>query len=343
LRERIGDQRGEAISRVKLASFYTREGEPYRAAPCFEAALSLARKIEDRSVQADALLGLGRLSFSQGDLAGALQHLQQALELAEALGLKRQLSEVHLAVAETCEAREDTRGALRHFKAYHGLMRQLTDEGIAKHVKRLTLQLELERARKDAEIERLRSVELQQANAQLEARDRENARLLEELRRQANEDALTGLPNRRSFSVALEKAHAHATRYARPLAVALADIDNFKRINDRYSHTVGDAVLKTLAGILAGAIREGDVVARIGGEEFAFVFPETARGEGLAVCERVRRGVAEYDWPSLHPDLQVTLSIGLAWDASVANAEKMLALADARLYHAKRSGKNRIG
>lgn len=125
--------------------------------------------------------------------------------------------------------------------------------------------------------------------------------------------------------------------------MALADIDDFKAINDRFSHAVGDAVLKTVAQILTGALGEGDVVARIGGEEFAFVFPETVDEEGRTVCERVRKGVAEHDWRRLCPDLRVTVSVGLAWDTGVANAERMLAQADVRLYDAKHSGKNRVG
>lgn len=341
VRKAIGDRRGEAHSLGKFATFYVREGLPQEAQTHFEEALACAREVEDRFVQANALLGLGRLAAEQDKPDAAREHLRGALELADDLGLKRQLSEVHLALSESYEAGWDTGRALEHFKQHHALVRQLTDERVAKHTRHLTLQLELEHARKDAEIERLRSVELARANAALEARDQENARLVSELRDLAHKDALTGLPNRRSFTETLASSFIQASRYGRPLSVALADIDDFKRINDRFSHAVGDEVLRVVAGILMSAIREGDVVARIGGEEFAFIFPEAARDEGLAVCERVRQAVAGYDWERVHPSLQVNVSVGLSHDTGVGNFERMLAQADARLYEAKRAGKNK--
>lgn len=125
--------------------------------------------------------------------------------------------------------------------------------------------------------------------------------------------------------------------------VALADIDDFKRINDRFSHAVGDEVLKTIAAPFRGALRDGDLAARVGGEEFAFIFPEADERGARAVCERLREEVAGHDWHALHPGLRVTLSVGLACDAGVENAERLLARGDARLYAAKCAGKNRVG
>lgn len=342
VRTAIADKRGQATSHVKLAGFYAQLENVGEAEWHFGAAQTLAGEIEERALQAEALAGLGRLYLGNAP-ERALAYLLQSLTLATDLGLKRLLAEAHRALSETYEALLKPEPALTHFKKFHELVRQLTDERVAKHTARLTLQLELERAQKDAEIERLRLVELAQANARLKAKNLENARLLEELQRQAHEDPLTGLANRRSFSTSLAQSFEYATRHARPLAVAIADIDDFKKINDRFSHAAGDAVLKTVAAIFRRSIRGGDVVARMGGEEFAFVFPEADETEGVDVCERIRESVANYDWRSLHAELYVTLSIGLAWDVRVHNAEKMLAQADAQLYRAKRLGKNRIG
>ncbi len=342
LQKQVEDIKGQASTQRQLANTYAMMVERVRALDYFEQSLALARQIEHRYTEAEVLNDLGTFYTESGQPQEAKRHLHNALELAQTMSLTKLVRDCSEALYRLYKAEGDVDRALVHLEQVYAASQKLTDEVSARRTQRLLAQFELERARQETEIERLRNVELAQANAQLEAKEQENDQLLAELRQQAYSDALTGLPNRRSFSESLEKSFVQATRYGRPLAVALADIDDFKRVNDRFSHAVGDAVLKIVATILAGAIREGDLLARVGGEEFAFVFPETVEEDALIVCERVCRSVAEYDWQLLDPKLQVTLSVGLTWDTGVANAEKMMAGADGRLYHAKRSGKNRV-
>ena len=213
----------------------------------------------------------------------------------------------------------------------------------------MRVRFETEQAERERELLTLKNDELAAANRDLErltaslrAADEEKTALLVRLEKHAHEDALTGLANRRHFDTRLVQEFRRANRSQRPLSVALCDLDDFKEINDRFSHTAGDVVLRTLATLFTASLRDGDVVARIGGEEFALILPETAGPEARAICERLRHDIEAYPWHQLYSALQVTVSVGLTDDTTVANAAAMLAVADTRLYKAKRRGKNQV-
>ena len=146
-------------------------------------------------------------------------------------------------------------------------------------------------------------------NTEAWARTQAHAEALAQL---AHRDALTRLYNRRYLNRALREEVSRARRYAHPLSVALCDVDEFKRVNDRFSHGVGDRVLQEVARILECSVRGVDTVARYGGEEFVFIFPETDAAQARTACEKIRQEVARYPWAQLHPDLRVTVSIGVA-------------------------------
>ncbi|WP_269530992.1 diguanylate cyclase [Chitinimonas sp. BJYL2] len=159
----------------------------------------------------------------------------------------------------------------------------------------------------------------------------------------ANHDALTGLPNRRTLIPEVEHEIERAHRSGRGFALALIDIDHFKQINDKHGHPRGDAVLVALARHLQASLRNIDIAARIGGEEFAILFPETARDDALRALERIREALAAQDIEAGGQILRITISAGLAhWDEQTAggNAETLLEQADQRLYAAKRAGRN---
>ena len=156
---------------------------------------------------------------------------------------------------------------------------------------------------------------------------------------QAWTDPLTKLPNRLRFLEALRVELKRAARHRRPLTVAMADLDGFKRYNDTLGHLAGDALLQRLAMLLQPLLRPAEVLARYGGDEFVLCLPETDAAGAAAMAERLRKMVAEFPFP--HPP--ITLSIGLAtFPKDGQRAEELLAHADRRLYDAKRCGRNRV-
>jgi diguanylate cyclase (GGDEF)-like protein len=164
----------------------------------------------------------------------------------------------------------------------------------------------------------------------------------EQLRELSIRDALTQLYNRRHYDEQALSLYNQAVRHRRPLALAICDIDHFKRINDKFSHATGDQVLRQVADLLRGHMRQSDLAARYGGEEFVLAFPETAGVQAAALCDKLRSVIEAYDWTAIHPDLQVTMSTGVCDDMSQRSAEAMLQKADVQLYRAKESGRNRV-
>jgi diguanylate cyclase (GGDEF)-like protein len=158
----------------------------------------------------------------------------------------------------------------------------------------------------------------------------------------ADTDPLTGLYNRRYMARRL------AELAGEPLTLALVDLDHFKSVNDRFGHEAGDAVLEEFAGILRAHVRqiggEGSFVARIGGEEFLVVLPGFDAEPAAGCCEQLRAKVADWEWPLVGRELTLTVSVGLAVQRGDVRCEPsaLLSRADAKLYDAKRAGRNRV-
>jgi diguanylate cyclase (GGDEF)-like protein len=171
----------------------------------------------------------------------------------------------------------------------------------------------------------------------------ENARLHAIVQQQAMTDELTGLVNRRRFLEAVQSEIVRAQRLGGPLSVVLADLDDFKLINDRFGHHAGDEVLQAFADVIRGHGRDVDVAARLGGEEFALLLPETALSGAAAGAERLCRSLAQLRiWLGEGLEVSVTASFGVAQLADDQSWGELLRAADAALYQAKKEGKNRV-
>jgi diguanylate cyclase (GGDEF)-like protein len=169
----------------------------------------------------------------------------------------------------------------------------------------------------------------------------ENARLHQIVERQALVDGLTGIANRRHCEDALSAEIARADRLVIPLTLVLADLDDFKLINDRHGHAVGDDVLREFASVLRSTVRESDLAGRWGGEEFLVLLTGTEADGALHLAERVRRALGERSF--LGKDgrpFSVTCSFGVAQHSAGGDERELFANADRALYRAKRRGKN---
>jgi diguanylate cyclase (GGDEF)-like protein len=184
------------------------------------------------------------------------------------------------------------------------------------------------------------SVELAEAHEALQQSHEQISRQAKQLKELSIRDGLTGLYNRRHFDEQATRLFAEADRYNQPLSVMIGDIDFFKRINDNFSHATGDEVLRRVAQLLKANTRESDILARYGGEEFVIAFPQTSLEDAAALCEKLRGIIEEYSWREVHPDLRVTMSMGLSDELWPGSFEKMLAAADEKLYEAKTGGRN---
>lgn len=169
-------------------------------------------------------------------------------------------------------------------------------------------------------------------------------RLAAELERQANTDPLTGLFNRRFLLERLKEEAARVRRYHRRLCLMLIDLDNFKKVNDRFGHLTGDDVLTRSAAEIRRTIRVADIAARYGGEEFCVLLPETGLSKARALAERLRRRLESHAHRSHDGQaLQVTCSIGVAaCDEAGEGVTGLLKRADDALYAAKSAGRNRV-
>ncbi len=172
---------------------------------------------------------------------------------------------------------------------------------------------------------------------------RELTSAYEMLRREADTDPLTELSNRRPFLRALEKEFARAKRFRHPMSVAMLDVDHFKSVNDTYGHDAGDQVLRAISAILVSEFRTIEFIGRLGGEEFAVIFPETDTDGAHAACVRVLVKVQSTLTPVDGARIGVTASIGIAEvTAQARDGATVLKWADERLYEAKRRGRNRV-
>jgi len=259
---------------------------------------------------------LPRHDPADGD-AAALRYLQQACTRAEALGGVAERVALLIELAAAQERVGDLAGALASERAARLAAHTLERQRLANRMLSAELRHEADMQRREADAQR----------------------------RLANTDMLTGVANRRHFMARAAVELKRAARAGRPLALLMADIDHFKRVNDRLGHAAGDQVIAAVAQTLAGQQRAGDLLGRLGGEEFALMLPDTNLAEAQQVAERLRSAVAALglDWEG--QPVPVTMSFGCSDGAGGGSEAALAALmqrADQALYEAKGAGRNRV-
>ncbi len=181
--------------------------------------------------------------------------------------------------------------------------------------------------------------EVRERTAELEEKNRELARLNQELERRATTDALTGAYNRMKFNMALETEIKRSKRYERPMSIAMFDIDFFKNINDTFGHHAGDCVLRELVNVVSSHIRDCDILARWGGEEFVILFPETPLEACQMISEKLREQIETTCFDCIG---SLTCSFGITEFSHQDDQETLNKRIDDALYEAKRKGRNLV-
>jgi diguanylate cyclase (GGDEF)-like protein len=291
-------------------------------------------------VKVNALAAEGRLddAIETGlrglDLLGDRVPSVRALLLrsvACALRMSGRLDDAYTALDESARLERD---AFRELTA-----RQLALQRTSLEARAVRHEAEL-LAAKNTELEQL-VTQLGSAHEELEKRMKQLERLRDRLREQADRDWLTGLRNRRFLARQFGRIASAAVAAGKPLSLAVVDIDQFKSVNDRFGHEVGDSVLRAVADVLAATVRSSDVVVRSGGEEFLIVMPEADTGQAAACCERLRAELESRRWDQLGGrGFTLTLSAGVASTEEELDPNRLLSVADTRLYEAKARGRN---
>jgi diguanylate cyclase (GGDEF)-like protein len=164
-------------------------------------------------------------------------------------------------------------------------------------------------------------------------------RVLDDQRRLAHLDPLTGVANSRSFEAMAERRLEGSLEAGIPVSLGYLDVDDFKRLNDEFGHSIGDRVLRVVADIIASGLRDKDFVARLGGDEFGVLLPDTTPEDAAAIMDRLRirihEAMASYGWST-------TVSIGVAGSLPGGGLDELVARADHLMYEAKRNGKDRV-
>lgn len=345
----VGDRQNEASSLNDIGNVYQELGDYQKAVSYYTQSLQIAQEVGIKYYETKALINLGATLIKLNNPQEAVKHLKQAIVISEEIKSNDLIYRAHESLSNAYELMGDLAQSLAHHKEFHRSREQVFSEDSANKVKSIVIQSEVEKSQREAEIYRLKNVELARAYEDLHTVNEEKSELVAQLRQQADaldkqtkEDSLTGLHNRRYLDDQITQEFSRARRFKRDLTVVMADIDSFKSINDKFSHQTGDDVIKIVAKILRDSCRMIDVVARFGGEEFVLLLIETPVHKARLLCEKIRTAIEKYDWTAIDPELRVTISMGLTDDLALADPQAMLSDADSKLYEAKRAGRNQI-
>ncbi|MGO4135989.1 diguanylate cyclase [Rhizobium brockwellii] len=252
----------------------------------------------------------------EGRIAEAREYCEQAVQLTADIGTADLKHLCTKALSEIHEAMGNFEKALQLHKRFFREVQQFEGEKVKCRARVAEIFYEAEKLRQLAEMTR---------------------RMAERSKQDALTDPLTGVANRRWMEQDFDGLIASGTRFA----VVFADLDHFKAVNDKYSHAVGDEVIKAFANMVSTCFRANDLVARIGGEEFVVLVRDAQEHNLSLIGDKLLRCTRSYEWTRIAPGLKITTSIGLACSKEVEGRDALLALADARLYRAKTTGRDR--
>ncbi|MEO6929834.1 MAG: diguanylate cyclase [Casimicrobiaceae bacterium] len=299
-----------------------------------EGQLAASRAKGSRVSEESVLRFRGTAYLEQGRFADAIESLLGSCRIAEDMKFPEREADAHEMLATAYEGSGDFARSLAHLRKFHAQQARVVNDANQRRARAVALQFQAERFKADAAEARLRAHDLETSN-------RELLRETERLSAEMLIDPLTGLFNRRHFEIVLRPDLARRDASV-TFSVAIVDIDYFKRVNDRYSHQVGDEVLRHVGAIFRRECRQGEFAVRYGGEEFALVFPNAGLVDARAACDRLRASIERHEWSIVTVGLALTVSAGVAESGEAETFDSLLSIADQRLYAAKAQGRNRV-
>ena len=264
----------------------------------------------------DALVrwALAELAWLQKDWAGTEAALQEMKMCALAVEHERMACLAHLLLVQVFELQGKTDMAQLESRSLRAREHRMATESMSSR----------------------EAVVMWQLGARQSERHLEQALVASrQFERWSFEDALTGIANRRSFERALAERLPVFVASGRPLTVAMVDLDQFKSVNDVYTHQVGDRVLKTVASVLASSVRENDLAARLAGDEFVVLFADADETVAAEICARISEAIDGFDWHSIAPGLHISVSIGVSQAVSGDTVESLVHRSDKSMYTVK--------
>lgn len=305
--EEAGEQRGLGMTFHNAAAVNEGVGDRERVVEQLETAIAYYDDAGYPHGACESRTRLARNLMEAGEDDRALELLARAHEDAERLALPHECATAAETLAELHERRGEAQQALRWMRRLRAVERNIFDRESEQRLRSLQVRYQLEQAQRDSIT-----------------------------------DVLTGLLNRRGLDQGLTEAVERSRDQQDELALLLFDLDDFKQVNDRFSHTVGDEVLRVVGRILRESTRPTDLCARFGGEEFVVALPGCDLEQARKTADELRQRIAGQDWSRIAPELVVTTSAGAAVRTGVADARDLVDAADRALYDAKHAGKDRV-
>lgn len=358
----LSDQQGVAFADLSLCRAHLERGELDIAHDLCRSALQTFTTSQSIDMVKSTQVQQARLDLAQKHVEHARATLEAVLDHGGSDISAHELLEVYALRAQVNASLQDYAQAYRDLSTYVERYRTANDAERGRQITALSAQLESDRVvERNAALQHALALSNERSSAQaLQLRWTRiatvvgagiigllsylliiNRRYRRLLVRQANQDALTGLPNRRCTTERLA-GHLHeAAASDQPLTIALLDFDHFKQINDRYGHACGDFVLREFARLSRTVLRSDDTLGRWGGEEFLLILPNCRLDDAYRGVERLRKLVVDMRLPGAPPDARVSVSAGLATRiAARTSPEELVASADAALYNAKSGGRD---
>jgi diguanylate cyclase (GGDEF)-like protein len=281
------------------------------------------------------MLGLGKFHYSRGSFDKARHALLSALWRSSRARHRVLMAEIAEVLMHLYQKVGQYRRALWYSHFYHNIDKLRYRDQLVSKMRRMEVEYEVKAARREMEMLTEKNQQLEQAYQDLQAANTQ-------IRELSIRDGLTKLFNRQHFEEWAVNAFDQSVRGGTSFGVMLCDIDNFKRINDTWLHHIGDRVLQIVAAELQAACPLLGKVARYGGEEFVIAVPTYTLEQMKQVAEECRSRIEQYAWHTIHPEIRVTISSGVADNSNIESLTKQLIQADLYLYLAKRHGKNRV-